>query len=63
MNKQICSRCRGSGMLEGDLMNHGTCTLETHIFACDDCEGKGERGDETNRVYAPTSYPNERPYV
>lgn len=60
--KKKCQRCKGSGMLEADLLNRGTLEYDTHIFGCDDCFGKGARGDETGRVYAGTSYRNERPY-
>lgn len=49
-------------MLEAQLRNSGTCNYDWHIFPCDNCEGKGWRGDETGRVYAPTLYRNERPY-
>lgn len=60
--ERTCQRCKGSGMLEADLLNLGSRDYVRHIFGCDDCCGKGTRGDETGRVYASTSYRNERPY-
>ncbi len=57
-----CQRCKGSGMLEAQLLNHANCEYDWHIFGCDDCLSKGWRGDETGRVYVATSYMNERPF-
>lgn len=62
MNKKKCQRCRGSGTLEAKLKNLGTLEYDWHIFTCDDCSGKGERGDESNRVYCSVSYYGERAY-
>lgn len=58
----ICQRCKGSGTLEAQLLNHGTKDYDWHIFGCDDCISKGIRVHEPNRVYAGTSYRSERPY-
>jgi DnaJ-class molecular chaperone len=58
----MCKRCKGSGMLEAQLKNLATLDYDWAIIGCDDCRGKGDHDDEPGRVYAPTSYRNERPY-
>lgn len=57
-----CNRCKGSGMLRADLLSRRDCSYITHVISCDDCQGKGYRGDETGRVYCSVTYKNERPY-
>lgn len=60
--KKTCQRCKGSGTIEAQLLNHGKCDYVWAIFDCDDCCGKGYRIDEPKRVYAAEIYRNERPY-
>lgn len=60
--ESTCQRCKGSGMIEAQLMNPGSGAYSWHIFGCEDCFGNGVRGDETGRVYAGTCYRGERPY-
>jgi hypothetical protein len=59
---KTCNRCKGSGIIEGEIYSPAKCEYRMAIFGCEDCESKGWRGDETGRAYGGTSYRNERPY-